>query len=385
MRNQETIEEFKQAYETLVATRDVPEKTEFEIQDLTLNKEHMLQLDGINLSENATKQVLGILKVKSDFPIIADEIGDADFNVILGLLKTARSENPLVATIKFTNTGKDVIPFIERIYINKDVAEQSSIKTDDTVLAISKALNESEIDFRFGAANIEPRNNKLAFSFITDEEPVDVFNTGADTWSVGYEVLFNENSFDIYPIYERLVCSNGMRSITKSKSTNISKNKFNEETIFKITKRIFKSTNKIKSDLVDRVNYMKTNNLSLDELKNIGNWVQGELDMVELKSDVTQTTKDEIYDSFDLSKYDNIYHTEVLKKKSRWLSTADSGVNAYDMLNQITNISTHIVADVTVPVELSIIAGYIFFRDKFDLGQIAGHADIPAIKNALMA
>ena len=384
MKNQETITEFKNAYASLVATRPVPEKMVFEVEDLTLTKQHFLQLDGLNLSEKATRQILDILKVKPDFPVIADEIGDSDFNVILGLLKTARSDNQLVATISYTNTGKDVVPMIQRIYINRNAETQEVIRTDNTAEAVSKALGESPIDYRFGDSLVDS-NNRLSFSFIADEEPVDVFNAGFDTWSVGYEVSFNENSFDIYPVYERLVCSNGMKSITRRKNTNISKNKFNEEEIYKITRRKMKSTDRITKHLIEQTNLLKTTTLSLDELRWANRHVKSLLMSTGFKEEVKTETKEMITDSFDLSKYDELYHCDVQKKSRRWLSTANSGVNAYDMLNQITNIATHlVVAETVTPIELNMLASEIFFMDKFDLSQVAGFAEIPVMKNTLM-
>ena len=386
MRNQETVKEFREAYEALVATRPLPEKTEFEIQDLVLTKEHMFQLDGINLSETATRQVLNILKVKNDFPVIADEIGDSDFNVILNLLKTARSEHQLVGNITFiaNSDGSERAPRIETILVNRNHESQTTIHTEMTMLAIAKAITESEVDYRLGAAELD-RKNTLTFSFWADDEPIDVFNTGYDTWNVGYKVSFNENEYNVSPIYERLICSNGMTSVSKGRSTNIAKNNFNEERIYKITHRVFRSVDKIAKDLVDQTNFLKSNTLSLYELGQIKKRIENLLMEVELKPEVTLAQKSEISDSIDFAKYDNIYHCEVAKKSWRWKTTANSGVNAYDMLNQITNIATHLVAEVSTPIEFNILAASLFFKEEYDLAQVAGFAEVPEMKNSLMA
>ena len=59
-------------------------------------------------------------------------------------------------------------------------------------------------------------------------------------------------------------------------------------------------------------------------------------------------------------------------KGSRWQSTANSNINAYDLFNKITNVATHSTADrdVAFRMELNRLASELFFKGP-DFASVA--------------
>jgi hypothetical protein len=242
-----------------------------------------------------------------------------------------------------------------------DIEDKKIIRFNDTSIEQEAALNfDKGISYIEGYISTQNENVKaqevvfnkhtlqLEARFRNSELNIDVFGDNSDLWSTGFCLTLGENKTQVSPYFLRLSCVNGM-TVTHMSSQRYFENREFKQAAF--NKLIDTVVNKdLQNTVKENSKKLKEHKASLREFYNSRNILLKESE---------ELANSYFNDTIILEAYKN---KKIKNMNSRWLSTANSNINAYDLLNSITHCSSHQkVSDIT-RVELNTVASELFFK-----------------------
>lgn len=159
------------------------------------------------------------------------------------------------------------------------------------------------------------------------ERKIDVFQNQQDVWDTGFTMLYGERHTAISSFLLRLICTNGMTTTEEIAQRYFNNQEFKPQAFHRL---IDKTVN---NDLTGAVRggseRLLNNKASLREFFDARNILNAE------NSDLAKNY-------FDDQEIVEAYKDEKLRyKNKRWLSSANSNINAYDFFNRLTHAISH--------------------------------------------
>ena len=363
MINQHVIDEIKQKSSDALSLMKEQAFTEFSLKELDF--ENGVTLRGTPLKGQALAKVLNTLRVKKNFTDMVHKMPPEDWSQVSYKLKKAEGEIRLHGAI--TGEGDD-----RQITWAYDVNETKKRSHDQINYQnyfewMVQSLSETEKEYSLKDFHYNAKGDVFNLTLLEEDAQLDVFGTGLDLWKSGQRFTFSGLYYNYAPFFERMVCSNGNVARQYGKAADISKQRYNNARIEEsIRKSIIERNSEIPILLNNAVTHLKDNNASLAEFYAYKNFFDSR-------------NADGKYDRI-LSQYFNekpfyqAYGVNIKEKSNKWRSTANSGINAYDLFNHLTYLASHpneIIMDHEDRLKLQITASDLLFKKELDLEDIA--------------
>jgi len=306
------------------------------------------------LAGTSLKSLLGVLGVKDQ---LVNEIKDdsAQWAPLHNALTNIKKNKRVTAIVN--NHNNEIVNIFDR-----PIKEERQIDLSNGLRYTEAFLTDNENNLELQNFDFDPVNISIAINFKNPESDIDVFGDGKDMWKGGFGMNFSLNKSQFYPYLLRLVCSNGMTAVHRMAQRFIDSADFSQKT-FDTQVRKFMTGDALRQEVSSNANRLRGNNASLREF----NAARGLTMKYDKELAVTAFSDHEIRARYkeagiDLNK----------SKGTRWQSTANSNVNAYDLFNKITNVATHSVSDkdVAFRMELNRLASELFFKGP-DFASVA--------------
>lgn len=358
-KNLETIEQLKIEVKNAIAHDPVVKDCEkFNLKDIVIDS--TMSIDNKQFSDNAIKKVLDILNVKPQFTEYRKSMSEKDWEMIGDRIKKAKGDVILYGEMSDQETVNNIH------LMNPDKKrDDDMINSMAVVNLIENELRTSDCDYSLNSFNFQKDSYLFDIELKNASAPIDLLEN--DTWHTGHRFTFNSLNFKYMPFFERLVCSNGMYGKQFGFRSNIAKQSFNNERIERIINNALKGINETHYQLLDEQSKRLNNtNISLYEFYDHKNWFNrgSRKDAYELLM--------EKY--FPEEPFFKTFGIPVNEQTSVWKRTADSGIKAYDFVNLLTWIASHqkeTGLTLEDSIDLKIVASNLFFKQVFDLMQVA--------------
>lgn len=333
---------FEEAINEIRPTIQKYKKTPIRLSNIH-KKENNFFYEEKSLTNAALKDLLNILSIKST---LVDEIqSDKEQWEPLQQSIADIKQDRVITAIHTEEGGQATI-----IQLHNTACESESTLNLDKGIKLLEGFLQTQTNNKVVVkkVNFNTHTLQLEAQFYDNTSQVDVFENQSDMWGSGFEAAYGEKKLHVSPFFWRQVCSNGMTvnhmaSQRYFNSQNFKQNSFN---------RLIQNTlNKdLKSVAKKNCTRLVNNKVSLREFYNTKNILLAE-------------TKELAEQYFDDAHIREAYKDEKIRSKnSRWLSTANSNINAYEFFNNITHCATHQnIQDVT-RLQLNRAASELFFN-----------------------
>lgn len=301
---------------------------------IDVNEKGDLFLDGLILKGKARKKLLSCISVKDSFPNFASASMSRDERVaVLNKLfnnlprhnfYTVVSESNEIMDLEYDKTGRGVnsapLDFSETF----NVIEEALLTTDKIVNLTNPSFDNQGI---------------LSLSFTDVDSSFRALKEDAnDTWRVGVTINRNNLSFDINQYFERLICTNGMmRRTDSSRQGSINAKGYSPKKMAEQIARQLEWGTDDTEAIRKHVDRLKAYNASVAEYLTFRNMV-----MSQGGGDENATISELVNKVFPVQYLNRSYGCPVEGRSKHWQSTADTGVNAYDLFNNVTHLGTHL-------------------------------------------
>lgn len=343
----------------------------FQNQDYLRFKAKDLQIDdgmfinGMPIEKHSQKPILNAFRIQKNFLDYKDDITPKEWAEMKNLLKKANDK-----TFVGRRVQKHDEEYLMDVQLVADIGDPREKLMTETV-QLEKFFDMITDELMFTSDNFSTKGvfydriaQKVSIELINDDTDIDIFGNDVDVWKTGTLMAFNGNMFDANPFLLRQVCTNGAVSREMGMNTSISKKKFSESYIQKIISDALSGGRRefnMKEKIVGACRHLKDNNVSLSEFYQFKNFF------------------DERDDAHVISRFFNDdkffrYYGDISKKSKKWLTTADTGINAYNFFNQLTYIASHrdkVKLDEEKGRKLQIASTTLLFKGTLDLEDIA--------------
>lgn len=363
-KNAETIEQLKSEVKNAIAhdplVRDIEK---FNLKNIVIDGS--MSIGNKQFSDAAIKKVLNLLNVKPGFVDYRKSMSEKDWDMVNDRIKKAKGDIELYGEI----TDQEMI---NAIYLVNTKKKRDDDMTNSlaVIAVIEDELRDSECDYRLSSFEFNKNTYKFSIEFMNESMPIDILN--GDIWNVGHRFEFNSVSFKYMPIFERLICKNGMYSKPFGFGSYINKQSFNNEKIEKVINNAIHSFNEIHAKLLEeQAEALKKTNISIAEFMYYKKWFD--------KGSRKNSNNQLIEKYFNEEPFYKAYGLPVAEQTSVWKKTADSGINAYDFLNMLTWIASHPDQSSIKPedaIDLKIASSAFFMNQKFDMKQLAPRKNV---------
>ena len=287
-----------------------------------------IKICGMRVSDKASAGLLETMQVKKGFikkvgPELTswDEIKDALYTIFEGKTLAMHVDKNVIMKIKTVNQ-----PYSDAMYEEAtELLSQAVSNIDDRKVVLSKTL--------FGAG-------ELSLQFVNDNE---IAMFPGDAWKTGQIVTIDPFGIKLEPYMERQICTNGAVGISRTSEYNILHGKTHEANVL-FAKKVGLTERKTVEELREGIEHAMKYNASVREFYRFRKYF--EENCAESAEVQRALGKGQVFDDTKLL---DTYGESLTAYSDRWLSTADSGVNAYDLINSATYIASR-------PVEYGITA-----------------------------
>lgn len=332
-------------------------KLQFFLGDLKVEN-CKLKLDENELSTDATKRILGSLRVKNNFLELQKKMTETDWETVSEKLRSIYATQPVYAR-KLSDK-----PTIVDLQIANRKAQNGGIQVNEIFDMLTQAMVESVEDtYVLKGASYSEEKESVDLTLMQDGKSLDVFGTGDDIWKTGKKLAWSGDDFSVYPFFERLVCTNGNVGRQYGFATNVSKSKYNFNKIKSVLDKEILNANDIAASMLSgATKHLKGNSVSVKEFLQYRGMFNEE------------NHEDILKKYFDLSYLNKAYKCDVEGMHAIWKSTADTGKNAYDFFNDLTYIASHpkeVKLEEDLRRSLQIKASDLLFKENLDLELLA--------------
>jgi len=297
------------------------------------------------LANNSLKSLLGVLGVKDQ---LVNEIKDdsSQWAPLHNALTNIKKNKRVTAIVN--NHNNEIVNLFDR-----PIKEERQIDLSAGLRYTEAFLRDNENNLELRDFNFDPMNISIGINFKNPDSDIDVFGDGRDMWKGGFGMNFSMNKSQFYPYLLRLVCSNGMPAVHRMAQRFIDSADFSQRT-FDTQVRKFMTGDVLREEVSANANRLRDNNASIREYYNARKLVM----------DLDKELAVEMFNDNEIKGRYKTIGIDVAKKGTRWQSTANSNVNAYDLFNNLTNVATHHVTDENIAfrMELNRLASDLFFK-----------------------
>lgn len=378
MRNEGVIEDILSNANPILENLNNREIVQFQIKEIELGER--ISLRGIPIVGKAIGTIFYALKVRPNFTEFASKMSTSDFNLISQKLKSAEAETKMYAKIVKNDKGN---PEIVQCYYHNDKKTQADTAGLSTYFDwMVDSLKNSEKDYALKQFNFNSKKETFDIILLdeTTENKIDAFGTGLDLWKMGDRFEFNSLKFDYAPFLERLSCTNGNTALEYGFAADISHSKFNNRRLESVIHKALGFKNEdLPLILQNATNHLRQNNISMSEFYQYRKFFEN------LNDDGIYTGL--INNYFDDKPFYQSYGVDINSKSSKWKSTANTGINAYDFFNMLTYIASHpkeVRMDREHRTNLQIKASNLLFKKELDLEDIASSVKVDYPRLAAM-
>ena len=298
------------------------------------------------LGTKSLSSLLGVLGVKDK---LVNEIKDdsAQWAPLHNALTNIR-QNKRVTAIQDSSNDEIVNIF------DRPIKEEKAIDLTAGLRYTEAYLRDNNTNLELQNFDFDPTNICININFKNPDSDIDVFGDGKDMWKGGFGMNFSMNKSQFFPYLHRLVCSNGMTAVHRMAQRFIDSADFSQRT-FDTQVRKFLTGDALRQEVSASANRLRDNNASLREYYSARKLVMD----LDKELAVTMFNDNEIKGRYKTLGID------VAKKGTRWQSTANSNINAYDLFNNLTNVATHHIqsdTNIAFRMELNRLASEMFFK-----------------------
>ena len=163
---------------------------------------------------------------------------------------------------------------------------------------------------------------------------------------------FSLNKSQFYPYLLRLICSNGMTAVHRMAQRFVDSSDFTQKT-FDTQVRKFLTGDVVREEVQMAGNRLRKHNASLREFNAARS--------IAIRAD--KELGSTMFDNRDITQRYTDAGISLKGRGTRWMATANSNINAYDLFNNLTNVATHRVSDqdIALRMELNRLASDMFF------------------------
>jgi hypothetical protein len=309
--------------------------------------------NGNRLGDLSMKNLLGVLGVKEE---LVNEIKDdaSQWEPLHDALSNIKEDKTVTAVVN--NREK----YITRIF-PAAIKDEKPIDLTNGLRWTEEFLKNTSSNLELRGMHFDPTNICINIDFKNPDNDIDVFGDGKDMWKGGFGMSFGLNKFQAYPFFLRLICSNGMQAIHRMSQRFVNSEDLTQKTFEKQIVR-FLGNEEHREEVVKNCTRLRNSNASLREFYSARHSIEN-YDTELAKS---------ICSDLDIKKRYEEIGINVNKQNSRWMATANSNVNAYDLFNTLTHVATHTVKDedIAMRMELNRLASDLFFKGP-DFASIA--------------
>jgi hypothetical protein len=299
--------------------------------------------DGKVVQTSALNDLLNIFSIKND---ILREIHD-DENQWIPLQKSlSKIKNDKIVTgiTKTTEENTTITRFLK-----EKIQEESQFDCEHGFNLLEGYLGTAPESMQLHSLKFNEENLALEATFRDTNNTIDVFKDQKDLWQSGFSFLYGQYKTVVSPFLLRLICSNGMRA-THHLSQRYFKNKglwqrsFNKLINKTLSEDLHKST-------TESCFKMRQHNASLRE------FLQARETCLEVSKELADTY-------FNDQQIQDAYKPyQIRYKNHRWLSSANSNMNAYEFFNRMTHCVSHQTSlPPRVGMHLNHLASEMFFK-----------------------
>lgn len=356
------VHEFREDVLDKIKSQDV---VSFKINDIEFDDN--LMINDTPISDKALKKVFTALRVHNDFfSTYQKALDNESWEDVKYNLKTVKKDTEFFGKKILDINGKSVI---SDLYKKNEIITNLNIYNtfDDRFRMIEDALGQSDIPYSIKELSFLPDDENVIIRLLNDNAKIDVFNNDIDIWKKGLSIDWTTFDFDSSLFFERLICSNGMSTKRYGFNTNIQKKSFDPEKIEKtIYKMLITSDDKYDEIIKTYCSHLKSNNISVGEFKSYKDF------FIERNKEkqYEHILNSKVFDETDIFKA----YGDINDKSGKWLSTANSGRNAYDFFNNLTALASH-PSHFGIAKEDALVlqkdSSVLFFKENLDLEDIA--------------
>lgn len=300
--------------------------------------------NGNQLRQESLKSLINVLGVKEQ---LVNEINDdsSQWAPLHNALSNIRKNKRVTAVLNSQSNE------INNIF-DRSIKEERAVDLSNGLRYTEEYLRENNNNLELRDFYFDPTNISIAINFKNPDADIDVFGDGKDVWKSGFGMNFSLNKSQFYPYLLRLVCSNGMTAVHRMAQRFVDSADFTQKT-FDTQVRKFLSGDIIKEEVQMAGNRLRNHNASLREF----NTARAIAMRVDKELGATMFNDQEIKRRYTDA------GIALKGKGNRWMATANSNVNAYDLFNNLTNVATHRVSDqdIALRMELNRLASDMFF------------------------
>lgn len=299
--------------------------------------------DENSVSETALNDLLRILSIRNNL-IGEIQNDETQWSPLYSSLSNIKNDRTITAFCDIRNNQeKKILRFndepienISELNLNKGIEY-----IEGYIASQGENIKIQDVNFNLHTLQLETR-------FRNTDLTIDVFGDNSDLWSGGFSLTLGENKTQVSPYFLRLSCVNGMTVTHMSSQRYFQNREFRQSAFNKLIdttvskdlqNTVKQSSKKLKENKASLREFYNARNVLLKESEDLANSYFNDTIIVEAYKD-----------------------KKVKNMNSRWLSTANSNINAYDLFNSITHCSSHQkITDVT-RVDLNTVASELFFK-----------------------
>lgn len=297
------------------------------------------------LANTSLKSLLGVLGVKEN---LVNEIKDdsAQWGPLHNALSNIRENKVVTAVLNRRDNT------ISKVF-NYGIKEEKPIDLTSGLRYTEEFLKNTDANLDLQDFNFDPENICININFKNPDANIDVFGDGKDMWKAGFGIQFHLNKFITSPFFLRLVCSNGMVAAHRMAQRFVNSDELTQKTF---DKQVVKYTGPASGmdEIQAYCRRLRDNNASLREFYAARNRIKN----------IDKDLAEEYFSENDIIGRYKTIGIDVNRQNSRWMATANSNVNSYDLFNSLTNIASHRLVsdeDIATRMEINRLASDLFF------------------------
>lgn len=319
----------------------------FQKQPVRLSHVHrdgkLFTVNDVEITSGALNDLANIFSIKSS---LVDQIENdkEQWRPLQHALTNIKKDRTITAIV---NEGSTSRPYITK-FVDVPIEEAAPLDFDRGIEQIGGYLETAEGNLEIRNFHFNSDSLSLEINIQDKSNNIDVFGDGNDIWNPGFGIHYGETRTSVAPYYLRLVCTNGMTAAHEILQRYFNNKPMKQEAFNKLINNVVEQDMRV----VCQANgsRLKKVNCSLREFFAARSLLSGKKELQKEYFDDT-----EIQDAY---KPYNIRY-----KNKRWLASANSNVNGYDLFNRLTHAATH---KATLPMHtktaLNALASELFFK-----------------------
>jgi hypothetical protein len=296
------------------------------------------------LESSSLKSLLGVLGVKES---LVSEIKDdrTQWEPLHEALSNIKQDKTVTAVFSRHNNNITQV-------INRGIKDEKPIDLTNGLRYTEEFLKNTNANLELQDFNFDPENICININFKNPDADIDVFGDGKDLWKAGFGLQFHLNKFASSPYFNRLVCSNGMVAAHRMSQRFVNSDELNQRTFDRQVQKYVGPVSNM-DEVKTYCRRLSENNASLREYF-------GAHDRI---SSFSKELAEEVFPQSEILGRYRLIGIDARKQNSRWLATANSNVNSYDVFNRLTNVASHRLTDreIATRMEINRLASDLFF------------------------